>query len=168
LTRTSTKTDTPTRTPTPSYTPTKTLTFTSTPTPSKSWTPTKTPTKSLTPTKTKTETGTPTWTGTPSLTPTPGTGFLISRNVYNPETDFPAVTVSVHLSQAGHYTLKVYNSAGELVKTLRAVQAAGAPLDDIVEWDGKNDAGNPVASGVYILQFTSRFDQRTAKLLILR
>jgi flagellar hook assembly protein FlgD len=78
------------------------------------------------------------------------------------------VTIRVHLSQTGNYTLKVYNSAGELVKTLRQERAANAPLDESVEWDGKNDAGALVASGVYVLQFTSRFDQRTAKLLILR
>jgi flagellar hook assembly protein FlgD len=102
------------------------------------------------------------------LTPTPGTGFWISRNVYHPETDYPPVTISVHLSLPGAYTLKVYNSAGELVKTLRQEWGATAPMDDVVQWDGKNDAGEKVASGVYVLQFTSRFDQRTAKLLILR
>jgi hypothetical protein len=102
------------------------------------------------------------------LTPTPGTGFWISRNAYHPETDYPPVAVRVHLSLPGAYTLKVYNSAGERVKTLKDEREAGAPLDETLWWDGKNDAGEKVASGVYVLQFTSRFDQRTAKLLILR
>jgi flagellar hook assembly protein FlgD len=88
--------------------------------------------------------------------------------VYHPVTDYPPVEVRVHLSLPGPYILKIYNSAGELVKTLMDEKEAGAPLDDYQVWDGNNDAGNPVASGVYVLHFLSRFESRTAKLLILR
>ena len=74
----------------------------------------------------------------------------------------------VHLALPGPYKLKIYNSAGELVRNLRDDMAASAPKDEIVEWDGLNQKKEPVASGIYILQFTSRFESRTAKLLILR
>jgi flagellar hook assembly protein FlgD len=88
--------------------------------------------------------------------------------VYNPVTDYPPVEVRVHLSLPGPYILKIYNSAGELVKTLKDEREAGAPLDDVVVWDGTNKDDQPVSSGVYVLHFLSRFESRTAKLLILR
>jgi flagellar hook assembly protein FlgD len=62
----------------------------------------------------------------------------------------------------------VYNSAGELVKTLWYETGAVAPKDITAEWDGTNDKGQKVASGVYILHFMGLFESRTAKLLILR
>jgi flagellar hook assembly protein FlgD len=74
----------------------------------------------------------------------------------------------VHLALPGYYYLRVYNSAGELVKTLRSVNPSGAPIDERVEWDGTNEKMQPVASGVYILHFVTRFDSSTAKLLIVR
>jgi flagellar hook assembly protein FlgD len=88
--------------------------------------------------------------------------------VYNPDTDVPAVEVHIHLSLPGPYVLKVYNSAGELVRTLQYVRDSYAPRDEILSWDGNNDAGDPVASGVYVLHFVSRYESRVAKLLILR
>jgi flagellar hook assembly protein FlgD len=74
----------------------------------------------------------------------------------------------VHIAQTGPYTLKIYNSAGELVKILRDEHPAYAPSDDFVEWDGTNKDGQPVSSGVYVLHFMSQFETRTAKLLIVR
>jgi flagellar hook assembly protein FlgD len=88
--------------------------------------------------------------------------------VYRPVTDYPPLTVNVHLALAGMYSLKVYNSAGELVKTLKNERAANAPIDEALVWEGKNEAGDPVASGVYILQFVSRYESRSARVLILR
>jgi flagellar hook assembly protein FlgD len=72
------------------------------------------------------------------------------------------------LALSGPFSLKVYNTAGELVKTLKAENPSGAPVDLKVEWDGTNNKGEPVASGVYILHFMSMFESRTSKLLILR
>jgi flagellar hook assembly protein FlgD len=88
--------------------------------------------------------------------------------VFKPVTDVPPVRVNVHLSLSGPCFLRVYNSAGELVKTLWYETAADAPKDITVEWDGTNDKGQKVASGVYILHFMGLFESRTAKLLILR
>ena len=168
-----------TRTPTPTWTFTYTKTFTPTYTPTKTWTPTvtgtltltntptKTPTRSLTPTNTFTPPMTATWTGTPSLTHTPGTGFFVSRNKFEPGTG-DTVDVNVHLSLPGLCFLRVYNSAGERVKTLYWSSQETAPKDIKGTWDGTNDAGQPVASGVYVLHFTSTFDSATAKVLLVR
>ena len=113
------------------------------------------------------ETKTPTLTPTASLSPTPPASFYVSRNVYWPERDVPPVYIQVHLALPGPYTLKVYNSAGELVRTLRNEWVA-AVRDDKVEWNARNEADEPVSSGVYVIYFISRYETRTAKLLILR
>jgi flagellar hook assembly protein FlgD len=88
--------------------------------------------------------------------------------VFKPVTDVPPVRVNVHLSLSGPCFLRVYNSAGELVKTLWYETAADAPKDITVEWDGTNNKGQMVSSGVYILHFMGLFESRTAKLLVLR
>jgi len=59
---------------------------------------------------------------------------------------------------SGDVEIRIYNVAGELVRTLKG-SALG--LDNLaadshyyVEWDGKNDSAKEVASGVYIGRFT--------------
>ena len=52
-------------------------------------------------------------------------------------------------AKAGPASLHIYNVVGEKVRSLDI----GTPTADVyhyVEWDGKNDSGNNVASGVYI------------------
>jgi hypothetical protein len=54
----------------------------------------------------------------------------------------------VGLPEPGAVTLTLYNRAGELVRTLRSGDEAGAGVL-LVDWDGTNDAGRSVASGTY-------------------
>jgi hypothetical protein len=148
---------TPTRTAIPTHSPTFT------------WTPTYTHTPTFTPTVTfsPTQTGTPTNTGTPTMTPTPGDLLWVSRNSYRPAYDFPPVVIHIRAANAGAYVLKIYNSAGELVRTLRD-DRVDAPISEAITWDAKNQKGEPVASGVYLIYFTSRYGAREAKLLVIR
>jgi len=53
--------------------------------------------------------------------------------------------------------IKVYTSEGELVKKL-----------DSLAWDGKNEAGAPVASGVYIFRIKTDKESAVGKLALLR
>jgi len=64
-------------------------------------------------------------------------------NPFNPET-----RISFSLKEAGRVTLTVFNVRGESVRTLVAGQLnAGAHM---VVWDGRNDYGQPLPSGMYI------------------
>ena len=73
----------------------------------------------------------------------------------------------MYLSQEGVCSLKVYNSAGELVRVLLEEKRQFGTYQE-VPWDGNNMHGEPVASGVYVLYYTTRYATRTARVMILR
>ena len=71
-------------------------------------------------------------------------------NPFNPETWIPYV-----LAEDAFVTVGVYNVKGELVRTLKVGQKPkGIYLgrEQAVYWDGTDEAGEPVASGVYFYQ----------------
>ena len=64
-------------------------------------------------------------------------------------------------------TLRVYNVAGALVKTL--VNGERAPgIAHAVTWDGRNNAGQRVASGVYFYRLVTKEFSRTKKMVLLK
>jgi hypothetical protein len=172
-TATSTSTWTPTMTETFvfTYTETYTPTASSTDTPTFTLTSTATLTNTLIPTDTWTVTQTPTITETQTVTPTatalPPDTFFVSRNVCRPGYDDPQVFVRVRLSQPGYCSVKIYNSAGELVRELW-----NTPVQTFLErdfsWDGKNMNGAFVASGVYVIYYTNRYQTKSARILVLK
>ena len=56
----------------------------------------------------------------------------------------------------GKVSLVVYNTAGELVKRLVERNISGRGVSETVTWDGRNDAGDLVASGVYIIHLQGK------------
>jgi hypothetical protein len=64
-------------------------------------------------------------------------------NPFNPRTE-----IVFAIPEAGQVSLRVYDAAGRLVRTLLdAVLPAGPGA---VSWDGRDQAGRAVASGVYL------------------
>jgi flagellar hook assembly protein FlgD len=63
--------------------------------------------------------------------------------------------------------VKIYNSAGELVRTLWSRPVETSIANDF-GWDGKNEDGHNVASGVYVIYYTNRYRTQMAKLLVIR
>jgi hypothetical protein len=60
----------------------------------------------------------------------------------------PSTTIAYSLPTTGDTTLRIYNTRGQVVKTLvREPMDAG---NHSVTWDGTDDSGNPVGSGVYL------------------
>lgn len=62
-------------------------------------------------------------------------------------------TIRFRLSQPSHVHLDVYNMQGQNVKSLVAEQRS--PGMHTVQWNGHNDAGIPVPSGVYIYRMNA-------------
>lgn len=176
---TATATFTNTATPVPSATPTNTLTATLSPTPTfsptatfsptptQTSTPTFTSTFTRTPTQTPTATHTPTVTFTPTETPTPGPDeFFVSRNFWKPG-DFPIEIRVAYSKGKGPLKLRIYNSAGELVKVLEddRVDIPGKVHDF---WDGTNMHDEPVAAGIYLIHAVAPTWAKVKKIVVLR
>ncbi len=86
---------------------------------------------------------------------TPEKTVLLSNypNPFNPETWIP-----YQLSEQADVTLHIYSSDGQLVRTLAlGKQSAGIyqNRNSAAYWDGKNELGEPVASGVYYYTLTA-------------
>ncbi|MDO9391257.1 MAG: FlgD immunoglobulin-like domain containing protein [bacterium] len=90
--------------------------------------------------------------------------FLLQQNAPNPFKQ--ATTINYQLAQPGMVNLKVYNIAGQLVKTLVSGKAGAGPHS--VKWNGRDNAGNKVSSGIYIYRLQAENKEMTRKLVILR
>ncbi len=68
------------------------------------------------------------------------------------------------LEEPGEVTIKIYDVKGQLVRTYDLGQKdIGA---DTAHWDGKNDAGEEVASGVYLYKTNAGDSSTTGKLVV--
>ncbi len=90
--------------------------------------------------------------------------FRLSQNYPNPFN--PTTSIKYQLSKASNVEVTIYNQLGQPIRTLvNSSQSIGKYQ---VQWDGKNDKGVKVSSGVYLYRLkTSSFDQ-TKKMLLLR
>jgi hypothetical protein len=93
--------------------------------------------------------------------------FALSQNYPNPFNPATAIRFKVEgqrLKVPLHTTLKIYNVLGEVVRTL--VNEEKLPGDYSVQWDGKNDKGEQLASGVYFYELKVG-DYTSAKKMVL-
>ena len=87
-------------------------------------------------------------------------------NPFNPETWIP-----YQLATAAAVTVTIYDAEGGVVRTLElGHRAAGLykSRSHAAYWDGRNDRGKPVASGVYFYQLTTGDFSETRKMVILK
>jgi hypothetical protein len=82
-------------------------------------------------------------------------------NPFNPET-----RIQFDLPQAEHVELRIYNTLGQLVRTL-VDQPYSAGSFSVI-WDGRDDNGQPLASGIYIYKMTAGAFTAQHKLLLLK
>jgi hypothetical protein len=90
----------------------------------------------------------------------------LSQNYPNPFNPVTAIRYSIR-SQT-HVSLKIYDVAGRLVMTL--VDRVQAPKEGgyKVTWNGLNNAGNHVASGIYFYRLVTADRTFTKKMLLLK
>ena len=78
----------------------------------------------------------------------------------------PRTTLSYQLPRPGRVTVSVHDPGGRLVRELcDAVQVAGPHR---VDWDGLDEAGNAVASGVYLIHVAGAGESGSTKVVLLR
>ena len=74
--------------------------------------------------------------------------FTAEQNYPNPFNS--TTTIEYNLPQEAGVYVSVYDIFGRRVRTL--VNGSGSPGYHVVSWDGRNEAGKLVASGVYFYQ----------------
>ncbi len=82
-------------------------------------------------------------------------------NPFNPET-----TIRFALTSAQQATLTVYNVTGQKVRTL--VQGTIQAGQQSVVWDGRDDSGNAVASGIYFYRLSTDEETQSRKMVFLK
>jgi hypothetical protein len=93
--------------------------------------------------------------------------FTLSQNYPNPFNPTTTIKFKVQGSRFKvpvHTTLKIYNVRGQMVRTL--VDEPKSTGDYTIQWDGKNDKGEQLSSGVYFYQLKVG-DYTSAKKMVL-
>lgn len=89
--------------------------------------------------------------------------YALKQNYPNPFN--PSTTIEYDLPEDGTVQLTVYNNLGQRVRTLyNGAQIAGAHK---VIWDGRDDQGNPLASGIYFYSLKTIKLSQTKKMLLI-
>jgi len=99
-----------------------------------------------------------TYTGVP-------TEFVVGQNYPNPFN--PTTSIKFGLPKAAPVTLEIYNVLGEKVRTLLNGTVMSASFHN-VSWDGKNDNGSSVTSGMYLYRITSDKNVQTMKMMLMK
>ncbi len=103
--------------------------------------------------------------------------FYLSQNYPNPFTQKTVIAFRVQgleLKDKKLLTLKIYDLAGRMVKTLFNSELSTLNSSEgfreqlSVSWDGRNDLGKSVSSGIYFYKLKVGKFSQTKKLLILR
>ena len=90
--------------------------------------------------------------------------IMLRPNLPNPFRN--GTTIRYTLPQSMPVRLMVYDVAGRAVRTLLSgMQTAG---EGAVSWDGRDEAGSPVANGVYLYRLEARETSVTRKMIVVR
>jgi len=90
--------------------------------------------------------------------------FVLHQNYPNPFNS--GTIINYQLPAAGEVAITIYNLLGQKVRTLvSGRKPAGAHR---VKWDGRDDLGREVASGVYVCRLKAGVFEKSSKMLLIR
>lgn len=107
--------------------------------------------------------------GTFAVTQATGIGDLPVRNALLPNAPNPfsaSTRIRYELAEANPVTLTVYNVQGQRVRVLVEGTVPAGPHE--ARWDGRDAAGKPAASGVYLLDLRAGTYRQTRRMLLAR
>ena len=93
------------------------------------------------------------------------TEFALLQNFPNPFN--PETTIGYELAESADVTLQIYNVVGQVVRTLMVSEPQLVGRYQ-VRWDGMDDRGVPVSSGIYFYQISAGKFQDVRKLMLLK
>lgn len=92
------------------------------------------------------------------------TAYALKQNYPNPFN--PTTEIRFDVPEAGYVTLAVHNMLGQKVKVLKSEELQAGY--HIVNWDGTNDLGSLMSSGMYFYSIQAAEFQATKKMLFLK
>ena len=92
-------------------------------------------------------------------------GLTLTPRAFSPKGNFASsdVAIGFTLARSGDFTVKLYNRAGRLVRSV-ARGAPGTPGANLVRWDGRGDDGHVVEPGLYLVTVEALGETRTQTL----
>jgi hypothetical protein len=90
--------------------------------------------------------------------------YSLGQNYPNPFN--PSTTIKFVLNKPGNAAIKVYNSLGKEITILINEYLPSGEKE--IAWDGKDNNGNTVSSGVYFIQMTADSFRQTIKAVFLK
>ena len=92
--------------------------------------------------------------------------LTLQQNYPNPFNPATRIQIGIPAKYSQPMSLKIYNVRGQLVRTV--FTGTKPPGFHTFEWNGVDDYGSPVASGVYFANFTSADTRLTRKMVMLK
>ncbi len=90
--------------------------------------------------------------------------FELHQNYPNPFN--PTTVIAFDVDRPATVTLEIYNVLGQRVKTAVETEVAAGRYE--IEWNGTNDAGQPVGSGVYFTKLRTDSRCETIKMCLMK
>ena len=90
--------------------------------------------------------------------------YRLEQNYPNPFN--PSTSISFQIPKPGHVSLNIYDASGKLVRTL-VNETRSEGLNE-VNWNGKDNKGVAVVSGIYFYKLTAGSFDETKKMVLLR
>ena len=91
-------------------------------------------------------------------------GFYLGQNYPNPFN--PVTNIDFQLPKHGQARLAIYNVNGQLVRTLLNSELNAGP--HTISWDGANDAGEQVTSGIYLYELKTDDGKLSHRMVMLK
>ena len=101
----------------------------------------------------------------PTGAPPVGRRTSLAQNYPNPFN--PSTSIEFTVRDRTRVTLKVYDVSGQLVRTLLEGDRDAGTVHRVT-WDGRNDAGESVSSGVYFYRLVASDFTQTKKMVLLK
>lgn len=92
--------------------------------------------------------------------------FALQQNYPNPFNPSTTIAFSIPADYRGYVSLRIYNMLGELVRELVAGELAPGQYQQV--WNGVDNAGHTLATGLYVYQLRAGNFSATRKLLLMK
>ena len=90
--------------------------------------------------------------------------ILLITNHPNPFN--PSTTISFTISESGETNLSIYNISGQKIRELLDSHLPAG--SNSILWDGRDDNGAPVSSGIYFVLLVSGTKQAVQKMMLMK